>query len=178
MTVSRTQPANAGAMSLTYPATWAAANEDGALFAAADLRRGGAAPARISVREVPKAQLAPAINTGGEQTLTDAATAWSLQRGRNLTAYRVIGITPTTVNGREAVDVEYAYVSSGQGLAGMGGGGLPVLVRAADTVVASGDSYAILTFAADSAEWDRLNTGQFPRFRSVHDSILSSWRVP
>ena len=175
--VGRTQTASAGPMRVTYPAGWATTKEPGALFSAVDLRRGGAAPTTVSVRQLPKGQVG-ATATGGQSTLTEAATAWSVQRGRNLTGYKVLDISPTTVNGREAVNVEYAYVTSGGALPGLGGAGAPALVRAVDTLVTSGDGYAMLTFSADSTDWDRVHSAQFPRFRSLHDSILSGWQVP
>src|SRR5581483_6524649 len=92
--LGRTQTATAGPMSVSYPATWATTKEPDTLASAADLRRGGPGGARVSVREVPKAELGR-----GEISLADAATAWSVERGRKLTAYKVLSIEPTTVNG-------------------------------------------------------------------------------
>jgi hypothetical protein len=177
LAVGRTQTASAGPMRITYPTGWVTTREPGALFSAADLRRGGVAPPALSVRELPKDQVGTTV-AGAQPTLAQVATTWSVQRGRTLTGYKVLDISPTTVIGREAVNVEYAYVTSGAALPGLSGAGAPALVRAVDTLVASGDGYAILTFSADSTDWDGVNSARFPRFRSLHDSILSGWQVP
>ena len=154
---------------LSYPASWVRTSEAGALITAADLNRGGPFGARVSVREVPKADL-----QGVGDSPAGAATAWSLARGQNLVGYRVLGIEPGTANGREAANVEYAYLAS----AAQGADGMPALMRAIDTLVAGGDRYYILTFAAEAHEFASLTSQQFPRFRSVRDDVLRSWRLP
>jgi len=171
--LGRLETATAGPVSLAYPATWNKSGERAALLSFADTAKGGLFAPTVAVRGVARADV-----LANEGNLADVAAAWSLARGQRLEAYRVLSIRPTTVNGREAMDVEYAYLSSGQLGSLGGGGGMPGLMHAVDTVVASGDKLYVLTFAAETSDYARLTTAQFPRFRSVRDDVLANWRLP
>ncbi len=171
--LGRTETATAGQIALSYPAGWTRAGDRAAVLSFADTNQGGLFPPTVAVREVPRADVFP-----GEASLADVGAAWSLTRGERLESYRVLDVQPTTVNGREAVDVEYAYVSDGR-LGSMGGSaGLPAVMHAIDTIVASGDKLYVLTVAAENSDYTRLTTAQFPRFRSLRDDVLANWRVP
>lgn len=170
LALGRMARATVGSNTLSYPASWVRTTENGALFAAADLNRGGLFGARVSVLEVPNQEILP-----NESGPVDAGTAWSLARGAGLVGYRVLGIEERTVGGRPAARVEYAYLAdSPQGSAS---GAMPALMRAVDTVVAGDGRYHVLSFAAESGEFPRLVGGQFPRFRSVYEDVLASWRI-
>jgi hypothetical protein len=167
--VGRTQTVAAGGGALSYPARWQRVAEDGALLAVADRDHGGTFGARASVREVPKRELLP-----GEGTLVDAATNWSLGRSQELVGYRILSIDASSVNGRDAATVEYAYLASSPG--GSADGTMPGLMHAIDTLVISGETYQILTFAAESHEFPAMTSRQPPRFRNVYQDVLTSWR--
>ena len=160
-----TGPVGAGAV--LYPAGWAQIEEEGAGFAAADLNGSGPLGPRVSLREFDKATLLPSL-IGPEGTLRDAATNWSLQRGKDLVGYRVLDITETRVQGREAYNVESAYLL--ESTLGAGTNGMPGLMHGVDTVVESGDKYYILTFAAEASQFDNVS--------SVHERLLNDWRIP
>jgi hypothetical protein len=167
--VSRTETVAAGGSVLSYPASWQRVTEDGAILAAADRSRGGFYGARVSVREVPKAELLP-----GEGALVEAATNWSLSRSSELVGYRILSITEGTVNGREASTLEYAYLASSPG--GSADGAMPGLMHAIDTLVLSGETYQILTFAAESQEFTTMTTRRPPLFQNVYGKLLRSWQ--
>lgn len=169
--LGRTATATAGTTTLSYPASWTRTSEGEAVFAAADLDRGGVFGARALVHEVPKKALSPR----GE-ALTEAATTWSLSRAQGLPGFRILQIKPTTLHGREAVNVEYAYLAEPP--SGSLSGALPGLMRAIDTIVAGADRYHILTFAAESSDFHRHTSAQFPRFRDDHAALLRGWRLP
>ena len=173
--LGRTQTASAGSTRLSYPASWVRTSEEGALFAAADLNHGGIFGARVSVREVPKRELL-AEEGFGDGGPIDVATSWALLRAPALEGYRLLAIEEATVDGREAASVEYAYLAGSS--PGFATSALPALMRAIDTIVAGGEGHYVLSFAAESAEFPRLVGKQFPRFRSVHEEILKSWRLP
>jgi hypothetical protein len=167
--VSRTETVTAGGSVLSYPASWQRVAEDGALVAAADRSRGGLYGARVSVREVPKAELLP-----GGGTLADAATNWSLSRSDQLVGYRILSIAERTANGREVATVEYAYLASSPG--GSADGAMPGLMHAIDTLVLSGETYQILSFAAEGQEFTMMTTRRPPLFQNVYDRLLRSWQ--
>lgn len=150
--------------SLAVPASWVKTQEDGAAFAAADLRQ-GAFGSRVSVRQVATADLIPNRSDNNLQT---AASNWSLLRSQQLEGYRILQIVPTTVKGRDAVLIEYAYLTDPP--EGMAGGVMPALMHALDTVVASGDQYSILTVAVDQISEDQLET--------LNTQIQSGWQLP
>jgi hypothetical protein len=167
--VGRVVSASAGGSTLSYPASWQRVAEEGALLAAADRNRGGMFGTRVSVRAVPKRDLLP-----GDGSLVDAATNWSLTRSDALVGYRILTITEGAVDGREAAKVEYAYLASSPG--GAADGAMPGLMHAIDTMVMAGDTYQILTFAAESHDFPTLTSRRPPFFRNVYDDILRSWR--
>ncbi|MBI5301546.1 MAG: PrsW family intramembrane metalloprotease [Chloroflexi bacterium] len=152
-----------GQVSVSYPASWSRASATGALFAAEDRTHGGVFGARISVHQIPRADLFPA--TGG---LADAAMNWSLARGKELIAYRLLEMNEVKWQGRDAVRVDYAFLlDSPQGSAS---GTLPALMRATDVLVVSGDQIFALTFAAERNEFDQL--------ADWRERIIATWRVP
>lgn len=162
--------ANGGDMVIAFPDTWVQSASPGAAIAAVDYDRGGIFGARVSVRRLPKEELA----ASSEVVVGDAAAAWVLRQSEALTAYRILDLAPTTVRGRDAVRIEYAYLDEGPG--GATSGALPGLMRGADTIVDAGDSYAILTLASETGEWRGLTRRRFPRLRSIQDQIVASWR--
>ena len=166
--VNRMETVTAGNISISYPAGWAKASEEGALISATDRMGRGSFGPRISVRQVPRADVLPAGAGGGTPALADAASAWSIQRGVGLVGYRVLKIQRATLQGREAVDVSYAYLAEG----GLGAAGqvLPQVMQAVDTLVADGDQIEILTFAAGADEFAGLS--------DLHQRVLASWRLP
>ncbi|MBI5652081.1 MAG: hypothetical protein HZC40_16825 [Chloroflexi bacterium] len=161
--LDQTRVATVGQVSISYPATWSRANEPGAIFAATDRARGGVFGARVSVRQSAGADL---FSAGGG--LTDAALNWSLARGKELTAYRLLEVSETKWQSRDATRIEYVFLfDSPQGSAA---GAMPVLMRAVDVLVVGGDQVYVLTFAAPSNESDQL--------ANLRERIIANWRVP
>jgi hypothetical protein len=101
-------------------------------------------------------------------TVADAATTWSIKRGNGLAGYRVLTIEPVQVNGRAAINVESAYLMEPP--RSQIAGTMPALMREVDTLVASGDQYMVLAFAAESSQFDRYST--------LRSQLLGGWRTP
>jgi hypothetical protein len=156
-----------GTSTVVYPASWVQIEEEGAGFAAADLNGSGPFGARVSLREVDQKALLPAL-IGPEGTLRDAATNWSLQRGKDLVGYRVLDIVETRVQGREAYNVESVYLLDST--RGAATNTMPALMHTVDTLVAGGDKYYILTFAADASRFDSQS--------GLRERLLNDWRIP
>lgn len=146
------------------PATWVKTSEDGALLGAADLTA-GAYGSRVSVRQAARADLLP--ERSGDQ-LEAAASNWTLIRSQELEGYRVLEIQTTSLQGRPAVTVEYAYLTDPP--EGLASGAMPALMHAVDTIVASGEGFAILTVATDQTSDDSLT--------ALVSAMQSGWQVP
>jgi hypothetical protein len=157
-----------GNTTVVYPASWVQIEEEGAGFAAADLNGSGAFGPRVSLREFDKADLRPNLIGPEEGSLLDAATNWSLRRGQDLVGYRVLDITQGTVQGREVVHVESAYLLDST--RGAATNTMPGLMHVVDTLVESGDKYYILTFATEA--------GQFDSQSGLRERLLNDWRIP
>lgn len=146
------------------PATWVKTSEDGALLGAADLTA-GAYGSRVSVRRASREDLLPARS--GDQ-LEAAASNWTLIRSQDLEGYRVLEIQTTAIQGRPAVTVEYAYLTDPP--EGLASGAMPALMHAVDTIVVSGDGFAILTVAVDQSGDDALP--------SLVSTMQAGWQIP
>jgi hypothetical protein len=162
--IGRTQTHDSAAGSLAYPQNWVPTQEDGAAFAAIDLDAGPYG-SRVIVRQVPKTDL---ITSLSPDTLETAAASWSVLRSRDLEAYRILGIGPTTVDGRDAISVEYVYLTDPP--EGTAGGVIPAIMHGIDTVVASGEQFSILSVAVDQNGTDDLTT--------LNNRLLAGWRAP
>ncbi|CAG0952018.1 Protease PrsW [Anaerolineae bacterium] len=161
--MGQTQTATVDKMSVTYPATWVQTSETDAVFAAYDLERGGVFGTRISLRQMPKADLISA-----QASLYDSVINWTAQRQKQLSSLRLLKTDVTQVNGRDAVKIEYAYLmDSPQGAAL---GAMPALMRGVDTLVVSGDQVYAFSFATPSQQFDSLD--------GLREQLLASWRVP
>jgi hypothetical protein len=150
--------------SITIPATWIKTKEDGAVFAATDLNA-GTYGSRISIRQAARADLMPPRSG---DSLEAAATNWTLIRSPELEGYRVLAIEPMQLQGRDAVTVEYAYLTDPP--EGSGLGMMPGLMHAVDTVVASGDGFVILTVASEAGNDAALN--------DLVASAQAGWQIP
>ncbi|MBI2911085.1 MAG: hypothetical protein HYY05_03010 [Chloroflexi bacterium] len=166
--LGRTDNVAVDGMTLAYPSAWLRMREEGASFAAADLAGKGAFAPRVSLWEMASHDLVPAglaADTG--PTLVELAAVWGLKLSERLSAYRPLKSERTSVQGREAISISYAYVSDGaQG----GTRTVPRVMRAADTLVLGGDRLFVLSFAAESGAFDDM-AGQ-------HERLLASWRLP
>jgi RsiW-degrading membrane proteinase PrsW (M82 family) len=161
--LEQTRVATVAQVSISYPATWSRASEPGALVAAMDRARGGVFGARVSVRQSPRAELFSASGA-----MTDAALNWSLARGKELIAYRLLETSETKWQGRDATRIEYVFLLDAP--QGSAAGALPALMRAVDVLVVGGDQVYVLTFAAPSSEYDHL--------ADLRERIIATWRVP
>ncbi len=158
--LGQTRTATAAGMSVTYPARWSRTSEPGASIAVFDRKGGGADGARVSARQVPKAD----VLVAGGGTILDGATNWTLSRGAELAGYRALNMAAVTVAGREAARVDYAYLLDASS------GAMPSLMRATDTLVPCGEKVCVLSFAAPAAEF----AGQ----AGTASDLLAGWIIP
>lgn len=157
------QTATVEKMSVTYPASWVRMSETDAVLAAYDQDRGGVFGTRISLRQMPKAELIPS-----QGSLYDSVINWTTKRQKQLSSLRVLKTDVTQVNGRDAVKVEYAYLLDSPQGAAMGA--IPALMRGMDILVISGDQVYAFSFASPSEQYDLLD--------AQRAQLLASWKIP
>jgi hypothetical protein len=129
-----------GAVSLSYPDRWLEQVDKETLVTARDVRAEGLFKPTISLRS---REMDPEFPLTENELLATLA----LNRGAELTAYRVLSVDQGTLGGLEASKVTYAYVAEP---AGGSQGSIPVVVQAIDWVVIHEGRAYILTLAAEA----------------------------
>jgi hypothetical protein len=164
---NQTTVASAGGTTLGYPSTWVPATEKGAAFAVADLKGGGAFGDRVSITQLAKTDLLPGQGTlQGQGGLPQAAANWSLGQQDARVGYRNLGVQSTTVSGKDAIQIESAYLMD----SAFGTSGMPALMHAYDTIALSGDKFYVLSYATSNPDNDHA--------KSENSKLVSNWRVP
>ncbi|MEO8285616.1 MAG: hypothetical protein ABI670_04215 [Chloroflexota bacterium] len=158
---NQTTAASAGGTTLSYPATWVQTSESGAAFAVADLRNGGTFGDRAAVFELPKAELLP--RDGG---LQEAAANYTLAQQDARVGYRVLSVHSLTVQNRDAIQIESGYLLDSP----YGGTSMPALMHGIDTIVMSGDTFYVLSYATRAGDVDNAT--------SANDKLVNNWRLP
>ena len=161
--LGETKTATMGNVSVTYPAAWSRTTETGAAFSAYDLNRGGIYGTRVSVYQKAKAEVLPP-----RSSISDAAANWALSRQKQLQGYHLLGIESTQVQGREAAQVSFVYLLDPP--QGSTSGTIPALMRGVETLVVSGDNVYVLSFAAQTQDFDSLD--------GLRSQLMAGWRVP
>lgn len=144
-------------LSLRYPASWAPQAEKGTLLAVRDLKSEGTFKATFSVasRELDPEAMKP---------VQEMVEPFAAEKGQDLTAFRILEVDDTEVDGREAVRISYAYVD--EPTEGPFQTSLPVMVQGVDVLVTHGSNLFVFTFAAPAAT--------FPQQTEILDAILHS----
>jgi hypothetical protein len=142
-------------ISLSYPASWLRDidPEPGTLFSASNMRSGSLYSSNVAVRVSDALPTLPAGPEAGDiEKLTPAITAWSFQRGQELSGFRVLGTESADLGGRQSAMIRYAFVSDP--ISSPFRKALPVVVEAADYLVPLGDKVIIVTVAADGMRFE------------------------
>lgn len=92
--------------------------------------------------------------------LGQAASLLTLQRGQQLTAYRVLDQKPVTVYGQEAYELSYVFVESDPNLTH---DKFPNIVRGLDYLYLAGDHVVVVTYWAEKQTYE-IEYGRFLRF--------------
>jgi hypothetical protein len=158
---NQTTTVSAGTTTISYPSTWVASTEKGAVFSVADLKGGGNFGDRVAVFQLAKTDLLP-----GQGGLTEAGGNWSLRQQTSRVGYRSLSIKTTQVKDKDAVTIENAYLLDSP----FGASAMPALMHGFDTVVQSGNNFYVLTYATGDPDNDRA--------KSMNDKLVSSWRLP
>jgi hypothetical protein len=127
-----------GAVSLSYPDRWLEQVDKETLVTASDVRGEGPFKPTFSLR---MREMDPEFPL----TENDLLASLSLDRGGELTAYRVLSVDQGELGGLEASKVTYAYVAEP---ASGSQSSMPVVVQAIDWVVFHEGRAYILSFAA------------------------------
>jgi hypothetical protein len=136
----RTQSFSAIGVSLSYPATWTNQAQTDQLLYAADFLSSAQFPTAVMVRQVPMAEVGRNL-----ASLSDISLAWSARQAQDHLAYRALSVKQVSVDGREAAQVDYAYIPPAAT-----GSSMPVVARAQDFLIRQGDTLTIITLAANA----------------------------
>ena len=149
-------------LSVRYPVDWLLGKDEDALFTVTDPDSLSTFKTAFSARVEPLGEgeeqeyvfkvegVDASVKPLGEVTgLNAAANRLVMRKNKELKEYNVLSARETTLMGREALAIEYAYVDSPR--AGWATApSLPVVVQAVDTVTIQGDQVYIFTYAADA----------------------------
>jgi hypothetical protein len=91
---------------------------------------------------------------------SQVASLLTLERGQQLTAFRVLDQQRITVDGREAYEISYVFVESNPNLTHAQ---LPMVVRGADIIFINGDRAAVVTYWAGEGNFE-LDRSRFLLF--------------
>lgn len=128
-----------GRLSLTYPASWTSFDEKETLLTIRNLRSEG--PFKVALwvttRDLPQ---------DGDTSIRELITPYTVEKGEQLTGFRVLSIQERTLANLEAVEITYVYidtpVDSGSQLA------IPVVVKGVDVLNVHRDTLFVFTFVA------------------------------
>ena len=95
-----------------------------------------------------------------ESTPAQVVSLLTLERGNNLTAYRVLNQQEVLVQGKTAVELEYVYVESD---ANLSHSTFPVVVHGLDYIFVNGNQAVIVTYRADQSAFEQ-DLARFNRF--------------
>jgi hypothetical protein len=146
-------------VSLSYPATWTNQAKTDQLLYAADFLSSAQFPTAVMVRQVPLAEVGRNL-TG----LSDISMAWSTRQAQDHLAYRTLSVKQASVDGQEAVQVDYAYVPQAATR-----NSVPVVALAQDFLIRQGDRLTVITLAA--------NANIFEAESGTWQAILASIRI-
>ncbi len=126
-------------LSLSYPDSWTLQTKKGTLLSIRDLRSHGTFKATFSV-EVRE------LDPTASKPIQALAELYAEEREQELSAYRVLAISDSEVDGLEAVRISYAYED--EPTEGRFQRSLPVVVEGVDVLVIHGSNLYIFSFAA------------------------------
>jgi hypothetical protein len=135
-------------LTLRYPASWTALKEKGRLLSVRNLRSEGSFKVGLwlEVKSIPSEAI---------KSVKEYIAPLSVDRGQQLTGYRILSVGETQVGGIEAVELAYTYVDLPMGTALQSS--LPIVVRAIDILFANHDLLYVLTFVAPTETFQELS---------------------
>ncbi len=106
--VNRSTAFSAGNLSVSYPASWTQIQSDAEneMLAVSEPFDAGLFPAHFTLQQMPVTDISTSA-----RTLGDFALKWADRKAKDLLGYRVLSIEETKVRGKDAVRVEYVYVT-------------------------------------------------------------------
>lgn len=160
-TEGKTEAFTGGGVSLSFPEAWSLSSPEGEgqLLKAADPLTSAGFATEVQVWQLP-------VSSVGRNLpfLEDVAFAWTNQRANGLESFTALNTTSSTVDGKPAISVEYAYIAAPSTAAS-----LPAVVHAVDVLVQQGETLTVISFAAEAQAFDAT--------ASTWQSILKSVKI-
>jgi hypothetical protein len=152
---SRSVAFDAAGVKAQMPAGWRTSQADTGVILHATELGGSGFGTTYQVEVVP-------VASGAKPA--DVASLYSLSRGKDLLALRVLEQQDVSVNGHDGYKVTYAYVDSDSDLTQAN---IPVVVRGADYIFVAGDHAVVATYRASEDNYE----ADFGRFRRFLESL-------
>jgi hypothetical protein len=144
-------------LSLRYPASWVPQAIKGTLLSIRDLQSEGRLKTTFSVAVTE-------LETAAAMPVQEMVKPFAEKKGEELSAYRILEVRDTEVDGVQAASISYAYVDEPKESPFQTS--LPVVVQGTDVLVSHGTNLYVFTFAAP--------TTTFSEEAVILDSILRS----
>lgn len=104
------------------------------------------------------------VPTGGITSVRNILDGLTLQRAADLSAYRVLNVIETGIDGQALTEMNFAFVDADPNPFIQR---LPVVVLGRDIVILDGERAIIVTYMADQASFDE----DLPRFERLLDTL-------
>lgn len=155
--VNRSADFSQGNLSVSYPASWSpmASDAENEVLDVSEPFDAGVFPARFTLQQMP----VTSISTSA-QTLGDFALKWADRKTKDLLGYKVLSIEETKVRGKDAVRVDYVYVTEP---AMATPNSMPIVAEGADILIRQDDTMTVAsllaaadTFGSLEGAWNRI----------------------
>jgi hypothetical protein len=133
-----------------YPQNWVIDTDGDYIFRVRDM-------AQVGFKTTIQVEIRPVSLSTTTRNLIDLLT---LDRSQTLAAYTVLSTSPYTLNEREAVALQYTFVSSGDNPFLQS---LPIVVEGLDILINRGGQTLIVSFLSDANRYEQ-NLPTFERF--------------
>ncbi len=149
--VNRSFAFSEGSLSVSYPASWTQVKSDSEneILTVSESFDAGLFPARFTLQQMPAADIG-----SNAQTLGDFALKWADRKAKDLLGYRVLSIEETEVRGRDAVRVEYVYVTEPVMTTP---NSIPIVAEGADILIRQGDVMTVASLLASADAFKGLD---------------------
>lgn len=140
-----------GNLSVSYPASWTRIerNAGDEIFAVSEPFDAGLFPARFTLQQMPVTDISTSAQTPG-----DFALKWADRQAKDLLGYKVLSIEETRVRSRDAVRVEYVYVTEPVMATP---NSVPIVAEGADVLIRQDDVMTVASLLASADAFKDLD---------------------
>jgi hypothetical protein len=129
-------------LSVSYPASWTrlASQAEHEVLGVREPFDAGMFPARFTLLQMPVTDISTSAQTPG-----DFALKWADRNAKDLLGYKVLSIEEVKVRGKDAVRVDYVYVTEAEMATP---NSVPIVAEGADVLIRRDDVMTVASFSA------------------------------